>query len=156
VGRTRLQCTKAFSFFLSLNANTLFQDLTCLRGDPKNSRWEGKFVFKPKKVFWLGHSSVSPKGWRRNFLTCPKAPKTAKSRTPPAMSAANNQISYDSFMVSMAKSGGHLLLPVLQYCPQTGSTWTAGMTNNPSCIEPGNSLFPQHSTSPSPFPGSSG
>jgi hypothetical protein len=34
------------------------------------------------------------------------------------------------------------LLPVLQYCPRAGSTWTAVITGNPSCVEPGNSLFP--------------
>jgi hypothetical protein len=43
MGRTQLQCTKAFSFFFSSNADSLFQDLT---------RWKGKFVFKPQKVFW--------------------------------------------------------------------------------------------------------
>jgi hypothetical protein len=37
VGRTKIQCTKAFSFFLSLNSNSLFQDLTCLRGGLKTA-----------------------------------------------------------------------------------------------------------------------
>jgi hypothetical protein len=55
-----------------------------------------------------------------------------------------------------SESGGHPLLPVLQHCPCSGSTWTAVVTNNPSCIEPGNSLFPQPSASPSPFSSSSG
>jgi hypothetical protein len=40
--------------------------------------------------------------------------------------------------------GGHLLLPVLQYCLWAGLTWTAEMINNPSCLE---TLF-----SPNPQP----
>jgi hypothetical protein len=40
------------------------------------------------------------------------------------------------------ESEGHLLFPVLQYCLWAGLTWTAGMIDNPSCIEPGKSLFP--------------
>jgi hypothetical protein len=50
----------------------------------------------------------------------------------------------------------HPLHPVLQYCPWEEPTWTAVVTSNPSCIEPGNSLFLQFSASPSPFPSSSG
>jgi hypothetical protein len=58
--------------------------LSCSRSDPlkrrsENSWWKINFVFKPKKVFWPGHSPVSPKGWRCNFLTCLEAPKVAKS-----------------------------------------------------------------------------
>jgi hypothetical protein len=37
VGGTQLQCTKAFSSFLSLNANTLFQDLPSLKGGLKTA-----------------------------------------------------------------------------------------------------------------------
>jgi hypothetical protein len=73
---------------------------------------------------------VSPKGWRCNFLTHPEAPKLAKSRTPPAMSIANNQISYASFMVSVAqewRSPPASSAPVL---PWAGLIWTAVMTNN--------------------------
>jgi hypothetical protein len=89
--------------FLSLNSNSL----SLSRSDPlkrksKNSQWKRKFVFKLKKVFWLGHSLMSRKGWRCNFLTRPEGPKAAKSQILPAMSEANNQISYASFMVSMA------------------------------------------------------
>jgi hypothetical protein len=57
----------------------------------EKSQWKGKFVFKPPKGFWLGHPLVSPKGWRCKFLTCPEAPKAAKSWTLPAMSVANTQ-----------------------------------------------------------------
>jgi hypothetical protein len=64
---------------------------------------ERKVSLQAKKVFWLGHSLVSPKAWRCNFLTHPEDPKAAKSQTPPAMSLANSQISYDSFMVSVAQ-----------------------------------------------------
>ena len=97
MGRTRLQCTEAFSFLLSLNSNSLFQDLT-RKGWSENSWRKGKFVFKPQKVFWPGHSLVSPKGWRRNFLTRSEAPKAAKSWTPPAMSVADKQSDLSCFL----------------------------------------------------------
>jgi hypothetical protein len=54
---------RLFSFFLSLNSNSLFQDLTSLRGGPKTA--SGKESLSSsyiQKVFWLGHSPVSPKG----------------------------------------------------------------------------------------------
>jgi hypothetical protein len=91
-------------FFVPL----LKHELSLSRSDPlkkrsENSQWKGKFVFKSQKVFWPGHSLVSLKVWRCNFLTCPEAPKVAKSQTSPAMSMANNQISYASFMVSVAR-----------------------------------------------------
>jgi hypothetical protein len=153
VGGTRLQCTKAFSFFPSLNANTLCQDLTSLRGGPKTAGGK-ESLSSSHKVFWPGHSPVSPKGWRRNFLTRPEAPVLDLP------SHVRGKQTTRSLMLSSwflwPKSGGHLLLPVLQYCLWAGSTWTAGMINNPSCVEPGNSLFPQPSASLSSFPGSSG
>jgi hypothetical protein len=52
---------RLFSFFLSLNSNFLSRS-DPLKRRSENGRWEGKFVFKPQKVFWPGHSPVSPKG----------------------------------------------------------------------------------------------
>jgi hypothetical protein len=72
----------------------------------KNSWWKTKFLFK---VFWPRHSLMSSEGWRCNFFTHPEAAKTAKSQTPLAMSVANRQSDL------WPKSGGHPLLPVLQY-----------------------------------------
>jgi hypothetical protein len=60
-------------------------------------------------MLWPGHYPVSPEGWRCNFLTHPEALKAARSWTPPAMSEANNQISYASFMVSVAQEWRSLL-----------------------------------------------
>jgi hypothetical protein len=69
-------------------------------------------------MFWPGHSSVSPKGWRHNFLTGPEAPKTAKSQTSPAMSVANRQSDpYASFVVSVEwRSPLASSAPVLPLC----------------------------------------
>jgi hypothetical protein len=142
VGGTRLQCTEAFSFFFSLYSNSLFQDLTHVRGSPKTDGGKENLSSGQKKVFWLGHSPVSPKGWRHNFLTCPEAPKAAKSQTPPAMSVANTS-DLSCFLHGYHGPRMEVTSPVLQYCLWAGSTWTAVVTNNPSCIEPGNSLFPQ-------------
>jgi hypothetical protein len=91
-------------------------------------------------------------------LTCSEAQKAAKSCTPSSHAQGKQTIRSlmlpSWFMSPMSE--GHPLFPVLQYCLSVGLTWTAVITNNPSCIEPGNSLFPQSSASPSSFLSSPG
>jgi hypothetical protein len=89
VGRARLQCTKAFIPPLKFSL-FLFQDLTHLGRGPKTAGGKDSFSSSYKGVLSRA-VSVSPEGWRCNFLTCPEAPKVAKSQTPPAMSRANRQ-----------------------------------------------------------------
>jgi hypothetical protein len=91
MGGTWFQCTKDFFFFPLLKCLFSLSKSDPLKRRSKNSQWEGKFVFKPQKVFWLGHYPLSPKGWRCNFLTRPEAPKASKTQTPPAKSMANRQ-----------------------------------------------------------------
>jgi hypothetical protein len=93
--------TSLHFLFLSFNSLSLSKS-DLLRRRSENSRWKGSFSSSYKGALARA-SPVSPKGWRCNFLTNPETPKVAKSRTLPAMSKANNQISYASFMVSVAQ-----------------------------------------------------
>jgi hypothetical protein len=104
---------------------------------------EGKGSLQAVRALWPGHSLVTPEGWRRNFLTCPEAPKAAKSQTPPAMLAADNQMSYTFFTIPVAGEWRSPLTSSAPVLPLSGLTWAAVMTNNPSCVEPGNSLSPK-------------
>jgi hypothetical protein len=68
------------------------------------------------------------------------------SSLPPAISEPHRQSDLHTlFTVSMAKEWRSPLASRAPVLPLVGSTWTAVMTNNPSCIEPGNplSLNPQ-------------
>jgi hypothetical protein len=64
---------------------------------------ERKICLQAIKGVLAGALPSVTKGGRRNLLTRSEAPKVAKFQTPPAMSVADNQISYTSFMVSMAR-----------------------------------------------------
>jgi hypothetical protein len=61
VGGTRLQCTKTFSFFLSLNANFVFQDLTSLRGGPKTAGGNESLSSSHKRCSGQGTPQCHPK-----------------------------------------------------------------------------------------------
>jgi hypothetical protein len=92
VGGARLQCIEVF--FLSLNSLSLFQDLTRLGGGLKTASGKESFSSSYKGVLAGALTGVT-KGWRCNFLTCPEAPKVAKSQTLPALSTEkDNQIFY--------------------------------------------------------------
>jgi hypothetical protein len=79
------------------------------------------------RVLWLGHSLVSPKGWRCKFSTCHEAPKAAKFRTPPAMFVANRHF-YTFFTVPMAQEWRLPLAFSAPVLSQAGLTWTAVVT----------------------------
>jgi hypothetical protein len=65
---------------------------------------EKKASLQAKKVLWQGHYLLSPEGWTCNFLTFLEAPKVTKSQTTPDMlGQTDNEISYASFMVSVAQ-----------------------------------------------------
>jgi hypothetical protein len=59
------------------------------------------------------------------------------------MSVANRQSDCHTFFtVPVAREWRSPLASSAPVLPLVGPTWTAVMTDNPSCIEPGNSLFP--------------
>jgi hypothetical protein len=99
VGRTRLQCTKAFFFLLSLNSNSLSRSDN-LKGRSKNSGKESLSSIQ-KRCSGQGTPWCHPKAGEATSWPALRLQRRL-SQTPPAMSVVNNQISYTSFMVSMA------------------------------------------------------
>jgi hypothetical protein len=104
VGRTQLQCTKAFSFFLSLNTNTLFQDLTSLREGPKTASWKESLSYSHKRCSGRGTPWCHPKaGDTTSWPAMRPQRRLSLELLQPCPWQTDNQISYASFMVSVAQ-----------------------------------------------------
>jgi hypothetical protein len=104
VGRTRLQCTEAFSFFLSLNTNTLFQDLTGLKGGPKTAGGKECLSSSLKRCSGWDTPQSHPKtGDATSWPTLRPQRRLSLGPLQPCSRQRDNQISHASFMVSVAR-----------------------------------------------------
>jgi hypothetical protein len=103
---------------------------------------ERSFSSSYKGCSGWGNSPVRPKAKDATSWHTLRLQRWLSIGTPPAMSTANRQPDlYAFFTVPMAQEWRS---PHFQFSSTAlvGSTWTAVMTNNPSCVEPGNSLSP--------------
>jgi hypothetical protein len=104
VGGTRLQCTEAFSFFLSLNTKSLFQDLTSLRGGLKTASGKESLSSSHKRCSGRGTPWCHPNA---EDATSWPALRLQRWLSPGPLQLCpqqiDNQISYASFMVSVAR-----------------------------------------------------
>jgi hypothetical protein len=103
VGGTWLQCTKAFSLILSLNANSLFQDLTSLRGGLKTAGEKESLSSSHKRCSGWGIPQCHPKTEDTTSWHALRLQRwLSLGPLQPCLWQTDNQISYASFMVSMA------------------------------------------------------